>query len=187
MNFQKNTFRLAIFLTLIFFSGSDLSLGYLHSSDFGAFAEIPSNSDPEISSGYVEAEALLNRIFLLIVIDFDDFMCMTCLDSFLNFCRSFPEAALEKHAWGILILKDGIDENGSLDNVEIAEKKLRGFINANHIKFPFLIDENRLFSSFKSGGSSVVVFDTENRRISHYSFPIDRKEVLNIKKIFQRN
>jgi hypothetical protein len=124
---------------------------------------------------------------LLFVIDFSDFMCMSCLDSFITFCQSFPPHYLEDKAWGILVLASKDEMPYTKNTAQIAERKLRGFITANSIEFPIIIDHNQVFQSFAVEGTALVVLDAERGRILRYSFPIKRADSQKIREIFLKN
>jgi len=169
-------------LTLIFFTEKNLFLKGMAAPAPDVIPACSSGSVLLSSPRFGDDRALPSRKLLLIVIDFDDFMCMTCLDSFIRFCRAFPQAYLDGCAWGILILKEETEGSGTGRNAVIAEKKMRGFAKANHLTFPFLIDETGSFNSFVSKGSSVFLFDEESRRISRYGFPLDGKDMLQVQR-----
>jgi len=168
-------------MTLFFFTEKDAPLRKMSLTAQDVTPEYSPSSVLLSSPRCGEDRALQSRKLLLVVVDFDDFMCMTCLDSFLDFCRSFPQSVLEKFAWGILILKPGSEGEGENRHAAIAEKKLRGIMRANQITFPFSIDETGSFESFACSGSSVVLFDEENGKVFRYGFPLDKEDVLQIR------
>jgi hypothetical protein len=109
---------------------------------------------------------------------------MSCLDSFLSFCQSIPLRYLEENTWGILVLAR---EDGTHDVKKvtfIAEKKLRGFISANSIPFPIIIDHNRVFHALASEGTALIVIDAAGRNVVKYSFPLGRADLNNIHQFF---
>lgn len=128
-----------------------------------------------------------SKVLLLFIIDFNDFMCMSCLDSFLSFCRSIPSRSLEKNAWGVCVLADIDKKPEKKDSGRIAEKKLRGFIAANSIPFPVIIDHSRVFQSFAADGTAIVIIDVERKRIARYNFPIGNADARKIGELFRNN
>ncbi len=124
---------------------------------------------------------------LLFVIDFSDFMCMSCLDSFLALCESFPPHVLKEKAWGVLVLASKDETLDKKNTAQIAEKKLRGFITANSIKFPIIIDHNQVFHSFAAEGTALLIIDAERKKIVKYNFPIKRADSKKIREIFLKN
>jgi hypothetical protein len=118
-----------------------------------------------------------DRKLLLFVLNFNDFMCLNCLESFLTFCHSIPPHILEENAWGILSIESAIKKSGVKDSVKIARTKLRGFVLANRIKFPIFIDEHQVFPQFENKGTVVLLFDGTNNIIKEYIFPLSRTQI----------
>ena len=136
------------------------------------------------SSGYYHRRPLFqNKKLLLIVFDFNDFMCMNCLESFLSFCGSLPPHILEENAWGILTIGSEIRKSGSKDSLKVAKTKLRGFVTANDIGFPIFIDEYQLFERFRKKGTLVLVFDGEDDILREYIFPLTKNQIAEIQEI----
>jgi len=121
-----------------------------------------------------------NTKLLLLIIDFDDFMCMNCLESFLAFCQSMPGSILEDIAWGILIIDSTTSQTGVIHSVKIARKKLKGFVEANGIPFPILVDQHQIFEQFKKKGTAVLTFDKTNGSILEYRFPLNEEQISEI-------
>ena len=124
-----------------------------------------------------------DKKLLLFVFDFNDFMCITCLESFLSFCNSLPPNILEENAWGILTIGSAIRKSGLRESIRIARAKLRGFVTANRIKFPIFIDEHQVFQQFEKKGSSVLLFDGANNILKEYIFPISKDKIGEIQHI----
>jgi hypothetical protein len=124
-----------------------------------------------------------DKKLLLFVFDLNDFMCMTCLDSFLAFCQSLPPHILEENAWGILTIGSAVRKSGLEPSVRIARTKLRGFVTANRIKFPVFIDEHLIFQQFTKKGSSVLLFDGTNTILREYIFPLNKNQIGEIQQI----
>jgi len=110
------------------------------------------------------------RMLLLFVFDFQDFSCMTCLDSFLGLYQKLPLRFRTAHVWGVLTIKRTEGEEDR--QIRIAEKKLRGFIEANQITSPFLVDRSRVFGELTETGSSVLLFDKKRKVILRFEFPL---------------
>jgi hypothetical protein len=106
---------------------------------------------------------------LLFIIDFRDFSCMTCLDSFLGFCRQLPFHFKTSGAWGIMVVKESEEKSAQS---WIAEKKLRGFMRANRITFPIFVDKGHIFKGLAEKGSCVLLLDGKGSRVHKYDFPL---------------
>lgn len=128
-----------------------------------------------------------NKKLLLLIIDFDDFMCMNCLESFLSFCHSIPSHILNEIAWGILVLNHDYKETRAKTTVKIAQAKLRGFRSAHRIPFPILIDTNHMFHYLTREGSSLIVMDNQARSISRLAFPLKNEEFERIRMLLLNN
>lgn len=124
-----------------------------------------------------------NRKLLLFIFDFNDFMCMSCLESFLAFCHHLPPHTLEGNAWGILTIESAIKKSGLKNAVQIARKKLRGFKAANSIKFPIFIDHYQIFKQFEKKGTAVLLFDETNNMFKEYIFPLNKNQISEIQEI----
>jgi len=136
-----------------------------------------------LSSRPYQIEVSQDRKLLLFVFDFNDFMCMNCLESFLSFCNSIPLHILEENAWGILTIQSAIKKSGLKDSVKIARTKLRGFMLANRIKFPIFIDEFQIFHQFEKKGTAVLLFDGSNNILKEYIFPLSRNQIGEIQEL----
>jgi hypothetical protein len=131
----------------------------------------------------IDFEFAQDKKLLLFILDFNDFMCMNCLESLLSFCHSIPPHILEENAWGILTIESAIRKSGLRDSVRIAKTKLRGFVKANRIKFPIFVDERQVFRQSERKGSSVVLFDGTNNILKEYIFPLSKDNSAEILRI----
>jgi hypothetical protein len=118
--------------------------------------------------------------FLIFLIDFNDFMCMSCLDSFLEFYQALPPPFQSEHAIGILAVDRKDQEENRSRYQKIVKRKLNGFMQGNRINFPVFIDSDGSFTFLSDKGTAVVVFTEGGDRIRDYSFPLsalDREEI----------
>jgi len=115
-----------------------------------------------------------DKKLLLFILDFQDFSCFTCLDSFLGLYRILPMRFKTSNAWGILVVKNS--EGKENRPFRIAEKKLKGFVQANHITFPILVDRSRIFGELAEHGSGVYLFDGTRKTARRYDFPLTGEE-----------
>ena len=124
------------------------------------------------------------RQLLLFILDFRDFSCMACLDSFLDLYRILPFSFKTSKTWGILVVKNSEGEENRL--FRIAEKKLKGFVQANHITFPILVDRGRVFGKWAEIGSCVLLFDRVGKMFHRYDFPLTGYQFEEIFEILNR-
>ena len=129
-------------------------------------------------------EAVFDKKLLLFILDFQDFSCMTCLDSFLGLYQQLPVRFKTSKTWGILVVKN----SGKEENKQhwIAEKKLRGFIGANQITFPILMDRAHVFRELAEEGSGVMLFDGIENTVHRYNFPLTGYQFQEIFEILNR-
>lgn len=132
----------------------------------------------------LQGEDLADRPLLLFIIDFGMLMCPSCLDFFLGFYQEFSGLIEDGMAWGILILDKPSEENDKMSlSITIAEKKLRGFRQANDITFPILIDPFAVFAGLTHEGTALVLFDRSSSIVRRYNFPLtpsEKKELLEV-------
>lgn len=137
-----------------------------------------------LQAGHVEAYKAKEDNFspsdfsrlILFIIDFDEFMCFFCLDSFLDFYHSLPISFQEESIRGILVYKEENKKNAEQTNIRIIEKKLQGFIEANRIQSPIVVDYFHVFNSMVQEGSAVIFFDQRRKAFKKYTFPLSREQ-----------
>ena len=117
---------------------------------------------------------------LLFIIDFKSFMCPSCLDSFLEFYHTLGCSFEDKMIWGILVFDKPAKMQEEDLSTKIIEKKLRGFITANDIKFPIIIDRFHIFKSMGQEGTAVIVFDRQKKAVRKYVFPLRQIKIQEI-------
>ena len=62
------------------------------------------------------------------------------------------------------------------DLIKIIKKQLEGFKIGNRIDFPILLDKNKVFTSFASKGSSVIVMNMKKNNIRSWNIPINEND-----------
>lgn len=113
---------------------------------------------------------------LLFIIDFDDFMCFSCLESFLDLYTLLPVPFQIQRAWGVVTVNDDSLSREKALSMKILEKKIRGFVKAHDIRMPFLIDRSHIFRSLSKDGSAVVLLDRETRALFKLDLPLSRDQ-----------
>ena len=110
---------------------------------------------------------------LIFVMDFSILMCPPCLECFLNFYRELSRCLKKEAVWGVLVLDE--PEKGTKETkllFRVAEKKVRGFVKANNIRCPILIDSSAVFRDFAGGGTTIILFDQRRSCVRKYNFPL---------------
>ena len=155
-----------------------IAVGFFLSRAYGLNSLIEDQTLHLKNRGYRQSHNTL----LLLIIDFESFMCPSCLDSFLEFYHALkpPFPPLDEGIlWGVLVF-DEPEENEGVPAIKITEKKLRGFIMANDIKFPIMIDRFHIFKGLAKEGTAVIFFDRERKIIKKYVFPLRSKQIKEI-------
>jgi hypothetical protein len=119
---------------------------------------------------------------LLFILDFRDFSCMLCLESFLELYQRLPLRVKLRNVWGVMIVPAGQEKDESV--IRIAEKKLQGFIRAHRILFPVLVDRHQVFGGMAERGSGIVLFDEAKLILSRFDFPLESRQFQEILEIF---
>jgi hypothetical protein len=110
---------------------------------------------------------------LIFVMDFSILMCPPCLESFLNFYHDLSRCLKKEVVWGVLVLDEhGKDTEKIKLLFRVAEKKVRGFVKANNIRCPILIDSSAVFRNIAGGGTAIILFDQRRNCVRKYSFPL---------------
>ncbi len=122
-------------------------------------------------------------IRMVFVIDFDDFMCFSCLESFLQFCQSLPADFRVRRCIGVLTVPAGRENAAAL--IRIMRKKLRGFIMGNNIDFPVVVDQQCYFSELRQQGSCVMVLQADKLSLNVHSFPLSAQKAAQIRALIQ--
>ena len=151
-------------------------LGLFIAAENGSCRELIENDD-DIGRFLLDLnEGLKRHAFLIYIIDFDDFMCMSCLNSFIEFYHVLPPPF--QNEWAIGILVDSHQDQGEnrLRSQKIIKKKLNGFMMANRIEFPIFIDSSETFKNLGSGGTSVIIFSQGLESSRKYVFPLSSSE-----------
>jgi len=164
---------------LIFFIGS--VLGLFIGVDTG-FSWESVESENVFERRFLDNGAeIKGQSFLIYIINFDDFMCMSCLNSFLEFYYVLPPPFQNERAVGILVGCSQEQEKSGSRSQKIIKKKLNGFIQANQIGFPIFIDSSESFTYLSNNNTAVVVLSEGLDRSRTYIFPLssqDQEEIL---------
>jgi len=121
-----------------------------------------------------------SRPLLLFIIDFDSFMCLSCLESFLELYNRLPRSMEEGGLWGVLLFDRQKEKRRGESFARIVNKKLKGFIQANNIKFPFVLDRFHIFEHLGKQGSAVLLFDPSLSVVKKFVFPLSQNQIKEI-------
>lgn len=79
--------------------------------------------------------------------------------------------------WGIIIYENPKEEENKEIYAKIVEKKLRGFIKANNIKCPIVLDHFHSLEGFSKKGTTILLFDQGKKIVKKYIFPLTKKQI----------
>lgn len=120
----------------------------------------------------------------LLIIDSGFLNCPICLQSFTKFIEAINAHGLEKSVLGVLIFNKEENELSSEGDIQIIEKQLRGFISGNNIKFPIILDRDRVFNDLNldSSDTALILFDIQKKIVKKYKFPLTKEQLNEISK-----
>ena len=104
-------------------------------------------------------------------------MCSPCLNPFLDFYKLLPSPFRENRVWGVVVYEDSENKEGKTHREKIVKKKLRGFLQANNIECPIVLDSFHSFKEFPRGGTTLLIFDQREKVVERYVFPLSQKQM----------
>jgi len=119
---------------------------------------------------------------LIFIIDFRSFMCQACLNSFLEFHQLISPWLTMVTVWGVLVVNPQSNPEDEEMAIGIAVKKAQGFLTANALQFPLIVDRFHIFNPIAGKGTSVIFCNADNKIIKKYVFPLapsQLKEIIN--------
>ena len=122
-------------------------------------------------SGVLQSDKLV-----LFIIHIDSLMCFPCLNPFLDFYKLIPSPFRENRLWGVVIYENSEKNEQNLHRKKIVKKKLRGFLQANNIECPIVLDSFQCFKEFSRGGTTLLIFDQKRKVVEKYVFPLSKKQ-----------
>lgn len=122
-----------------------------------------------------------------ILIDFDTFFCSPCLAPLLEFCQALPGPIQEERLRGILVYSRRSDGSEDSRHARIVQTKMQGFIKANDIRFPIVLDEHHLFNGLLKSNTQAFLFDDQRQVVRKFSFPFQPGEKSDILKLLLSN
>jgi hypothetical protein len=155
-------------------TGIILGIIVVLNTDFHAESIESSNKIERLLLG--SKEEFKKQSFLIYIIDFNDFMCMSCLNSFLEFYHILPPPFQNERSLGILVDDHQNQQKNRSKSQKIIKKKLTGFIKANQIGFPIFIDSSGIFKYLSDNGTAVIIFSEALEMSRTYTFPLSFRE-----------
>lgn len=130
-----------------------------------------------ISMGLFGSENIQGKSACLVLffIDIKDFMCLTCLDSFLALCRMLPPEILQEKTY-VVLMDDGDPGEFSEKRIKITLKKIQALFENNGLSLSLCLDNGGLFQEIR-GKADLVVFESGSRDIKSFCFPLSWLEI----------
>ena len=111
---------------------------------------------------------------VIFFIEMQDFMCLTCLDSFLDLCRYLPPEILQERTL-VVLSEEPIAEEIYEKRKNITLKKLQALFNSNGFSLCVCMDDSGLFREIR-GEADILVFEPRSRGIKSFCLPLSRVE-----------
>lgn len=156
MRFPEQRFFMVVFLIVIFFL-------HCFSGDLLQTRELEASSQSEK--------------LILFVTSLEKLMCFPCLNPFLDFYKLLPSPFREDRVWGVVVYENSKINEERLLYEKIVQKKLRGFLIANDINCPVVLDSFHSFKELFEEGTTILVFDKSRKVVEKYVFPLSKKQI----------
>jgi len=114
--------------------------------------------------------------FILVVINSNLLYCPLCEKMMNDFCRKLGSEGLEDLTMGIFVPNDDHLTSQDKKGLAIIEKQLRGYIKGNNIRFPILVDTDRIFAEICSKDADVLLFDGLRHRLRMFKLPLTQDQ-----------
>jgi hypothetical protein len=130
-----------------------------------------------ISMGLFPSEQTQGKSDCLVIffIDIEDFMCLTCLDSFIDLCRMFPPEILREKTF-VVLTDNGDSGESPARRKKINLKKIQALFRSNGLSPSLCLDNIGLFQEIR-GKADLVVFEPRYREIKSFCLPLSQLEI----------
>ena len=120
----------------------------------------------------------ITNCIIILLLDYSDFSCQFCLESFLELCDTLKSRNLENTIiLGILKYNfNKINKENRNKYTKLLKKQLKGFVKGNRINFPFILDYSYIFKNNKTG-SSVIIINQIKGCIKQWQIPFTKKDL----------
>jgi hypothetical protein len=134
--------------------------------------------NPEITIGQnlirntpdVDADISFDKMMFLLIGD-ESFLCPSCLNHFLKFCEELKLYCQYDPSLCVFGVVDLNSANEERNDPKILMKQLKGFIKANDITFPVMIDSLNVFYQLKKKNFHLLFLDFSKNIEKMWPFP----------------
>jgi len=137
------------------------------------------HADVPIQAGE-SSDAVASDKLMLFVIHMNSLMCFPCINPFLDFYNRIPSPLRENRVWVVVVYEDLKKKEGNNRHQKIIQKQFRGFLQANNIECPIVLDSHHNFKELSRGGTALLVFDKKKKSVKKYVFPLKKKQMQEI-------
>lgn len=119
---------------------------------------------------------------ILLLFNFSDLSCPFCLYPLLALCDTLQAHNLDDSVWGVLTYHDGNLKNEMERETynRILQKQLSGFVRANNINFPFILDSSHILREVTKSGSTVIVLNKSKGTVKKWQSPLRSEDIREI-------
>jgi hypothetical protein len=125
-------------------------------------------------------DAAASDKLILFVIHMNSLMCFPCINPFLDFYDRIPSSLRESRVWVVVVYEALKKKDGNNRHQKIIQKQFRGFLQANNIECPIVLDSFHNFKELSRGGTALLVFDKKKKSVKKYVFPLKKKQMQEI-------
>ncbi len=112
--------------------------------------------------------SLKKKGLVILVVNYSELLCSLCAESLIAKIESLSK----KYSLVLLVKPDGFLENMSKEKRHrILKKQIKGFVKANKIEVPVVIDQNNLFDKKVFPPSEGIVFDFSTNSVKRLKIP----------------
>jgi len=113
-----------------------------------------------------------NKVHILFLLDYNDFSCPPCFDSFLSLALSLREQRTPEGRYRAV----GIMREDELMN-RLAPQRLNHWKEINDITIPLVIASDTIFGKLYTGKSAVVILDSDSHIRFMNTFPLSHEQI----------
>ena len=115
---------------------------------------------------------ITNDKIIILIIHKNIVFCPLCQDLLTDFCNQLYAEELENKTIGIFIPDNSDASSKEIDHFSILKKQLRGFEKSNNIRFPLVIDKERIFWEFYFDKADIIFIDIKRNILRKYKLPL---------------
>lgn len=120
--------------------------------------------------------ALEEKKSILIILEPEIFFCPLCLEPVIHFVEKLRVHGRDCLVTGVFIWRREGREK-SQKSMKIIEKKIKGFVEGNEIRFPIILDKYHVFDGLNIETPVIILLDRSQNEIHKYTLPLSQKQL----------